>query len=441
MSQSGILRVSQGILPPQVPLSFVTNSSTAIPAANILNDLGTGSIVTTASGNTVTTELTGLTAHNVLVGAGTPTITNIPPSATSGIPLISQGSSSDPTFGIAVVAGGGTGDTSFTAYSVITGGTTSTGALQNVSGVGTSGQVLTSNGASALPTWQTGGSSVTITGDSGSASGTSLTLQAFGGGNAGSTIKFAAGGSTIDLNVVDGNDNLMMGRVAGNAAISGQWNLGIGSGAMNALTSGNFNTCIGFVSGVLIQGGSANTAYGYTSLSSLVSGVGNHIFGYLSGNAYTSSESSNILICNGGVTGESNVVRIGNQGSGSLQQNLCFIAGITGATVTGSAVLCSAAGQLGTVSSSRRYKENIAEISENQSILSLTPVEFNYKSDPDKGKCFGLIAEEVHEKFPELCLYKDSKPESVKYHEFPVLLLKEIQRLNKRIQQLEEKFT
>lgn len=52
------------------------------------------------------------------------------------------------------VAGGGTGDSSFTAYAIIAGGTTSTGALQNVSGVGTSGQVLTSNGASALPTWQ-----------------------------------------------------------------------------------------------------------------------------------------------------------------------------------------------------------------------------------------------------------------------------------------------
>lgn len=53
------------------------------------------------------------------------------------------------------VAGGGTGVTSFTAYAVICGGTTSTGALQNVSGVGTSGQVLTSNGAAQLPTWQT----------------------------------------------------------------------------------------------------------------------------------------------------------------------------------------------------------------------------------------------------------------------------------------------
>ena len=49
---------------------------------------------------------------------------------------------------------GGTGKGSFTAYSIITGGTTATGALQNVSGVGSSGQVLTSNGASNLPTWQ-----------------------------------------------------------------------------------------------------------------------------------------------------------------------------------------------------------------------------------------------------------------------------------------------
>lgn len=53
------------------------------------------------------------------------------------------------------VSNGGTGDATFTAYAVITGGTTSTGALQSVSGVGTSGQVLTSGGASTLPTWTT----------------------------------------------------------------------------------------------------------------------------------------------------------------------------------------------------------------------------------------------------------------------------------------------
>lgn len=49
---------------------------------------------------------------------------------------------------------GGTGDSSLSAYSVLCAGTTSTSAIQVVSGVGTTGQVLTSNGASALPTWE-----------------------------------------------------------------------------------------------------------------------------------------------------------------------------------------------------------------------------------------------------------------------------------------------
>lgn len=53
------------------------------------------------------------------------------------------------------VAQGGTSSSSFTAYSVITGGTTSTGPLQSVASIGTSGQFLTSNGAAALPSWKT----------------------------------------------------------------------------------------------------------------------------------------------------------------------------------------------------------------------------------------------------------------------------------------------
>lgn len=74
----------------------------------------------------------------------------------SGSPITSSGTLALSLSGTALpVTSGGTGDTSFTAYSVVCGGTTSTGALQNVSGVGTTGQVLTSNGAAALPTWQT----------------------------------------------------------------------------------------------------------------------------------------------------------------------------------------------------------------------------------------------------------------------------------------------
>lgn len=52
------------------------------------------------------------------------------------------------------VSDGGSGRTSATAYGVLCGGTTSTGAHQSIASVGTSGQLLTSNGASALPTFQ-----------------------------------------------------------------------------------------------------------------------------------------------------------------------------------------------------------------------------------------------------------------------------------------------
>lgn len=51
------------------------------------------------------------------------------------------------------VAGGGTGVSSLTTYAPVFGGTTGTGAVQSGT-VGTAGQVLTSNGAGALPTFQ-----------------------------------------------------------------------------------------------------------------------------------------------------------------------------------------------------------------------------------------------------------------------------------------------
>ena len=64
------------------------------------------------------------------------------------------------------VTNGGTGAAGLTAYAVLCGGTTPTGSLQSVASVGAVGQVLTSNGPGALPTFQTlapGGSSLTPT--------------------------------------------------------------------------------------------------------------------------------------------------------------------------------------------------------------------------------------------------------------------------------------
>lgn len=169
-------------------LSFVTDSGTATSVASSIGIIGGTGISTSGSGANVTFNLeTPVTVANggtgastltgVLTGNGASAITastvtqygtviagvsnavsSVAPHATSGVPYISQGAASNPAFGTAVVAGGGTGNTTFTAYSVVCAGTTATGVFQNVSGVGTAAQVLTSNGAGNLPTWQAAGS-------------------------------------------------------------------------------------------------------------------------------------------------------------------------------------------------------------------------------------------------------------------------------------------
>lgn len=105
--------------------------------------------------NTIGVQSITGTANQVIASSSTGNITlSLPQSIAT---------TSSPTFGgltltsALTVPNGGTGDQSFTAYAVLCGGTTSTAALQSIASVGTSGQVLTSNGAGALPTFQAAG--------------------------------------------------------------------------------------------------------------------------------------------------------------------------------------------------------------------------------------------------------------------------------------------
>lgn len=76
---------------------------------------------------------------------------------TDNVPAWAQVNVANGVIGTLPVANGGTGDASVTAYAVLCGGTTSTGAFQSIASVGTVGQVLTSNGPGALPTFQASG--------------------------------------------------------------------------------------------------------------------------------------------------------------------------------------------------------------------------------------------------------------------------------------------
>jgi hypothetical protein len=80
-------------------------------------------------------------------------------SLTASKPVFTNGSKNLVSTGTLGVDQGGTGLTTTTAYSVVFTGTTATGNFQASAGPGTTGHVLTSNGAGALPTFQAAASS------------------------------------------------------------------------------------------------------------------------------------------------------------------------------------------------------------------------------------------------------------------------------------------
>ena len=123
----------------------IQEAGSSLTQRNLLNVVGSALIATDDSGGS-RTQLTAATALNS-IASGTWTGAN----SITILGTIATGTWQ--SSGITVPYGG-TGLTSTTAYAVLCGGTTSTAALQPVASVGTSGYVLTSNGASALPTFQ-----------------------------------------------------------------------------------------------------------------------------------------------------------------------------------------------------------------------------------------------------------------------------------------------
>ena len=245
--------------------------------------------------------------------------------------------------------------------------------------------------------------------------------------------------------------NVFIGFSAGNLTLAGATEAGnnvLGGGSLQDLTSGFANNTMGCFSLRKLTSGNANLALGagagYDSVgdTGLTTGHGNILIGYTAANAYTSSESGNIIIGDTpGVTGESNVLRIGFGGAaGAGSITTTFIDGIRGVTTVNNnavAVLVDSAGQLGTVSSSIRYKENVRDMADSSTpLMKLRPVTFNYKAQGNKD--YGLIAEEVAEIFPDLVVYNDDgEPETIKYHILCSILLNEVQKLSKRIESLE----
>ena len=229
------------------------------------------------------------------------------------------------------------------------------------------------------------------------------------------------GEAALFLNTT-GSNNTALGNSALFHNLTAWSNTAVGANALTSDTSGSYNTAIGAQSGWTLSTGDYNIAVGFGA-------------GY---NATTGSY--NIDIGNRGQASDANVIRIGDP----VNHTSAYIAGIANTIVVGSAVVVDpSTGQLGTIQSSSRYKEEIHEMAmASEDLMKLRPVTFRYRqamTDGSKPMQYGLIAEEVAKIYPELVvLGKTGQAESVQYHELPAMLLNEVQRQHRLIQQQEK---
>jgi len=233
--------------------------------------------------------------------------------------------------------------------------------------------------------------------------------------------------TTGAFNTAIGDNTLVNNTVGGG-------NTALGDSALVNNETGNVNIAIGDLALHSNFTGGGNTAVGNAALSDNQSGNVNIALGYEAGTRTTGD--NNIVIGNRGVQGESNSIRIGGDVDYG-PQTAAFIAGISGTAVVGDAVVVDANGQLGTIASSARFKENIQPLDKtSEAILALKPVSFQYRSDSKGTPQFGLIAEEVAKVNPDLIVRdRNSEIYSVRYEAVNAMLLNEFLKEHKNVQE------
>ena len=260
----------------------------------------------------------------------------------------------------------------------------------------------------------------------------------------------AFGNSALFNNTI-GSDNTAIGDVA------------LGSNVGDALGNGSLNTAVGaaalFTSndasdsnavGALALGGTgptpppntgvANNAFGVEALEGITTGSGNVAVGDSAGLSLADG-SFNIyvgfLAGSSAAPDEEATIRIGDPDF----VDACFVGGIFGVTTgLGDAVpvVVDSNGQLGTLVSSERFKDNIKPMDKaSEAILSLKPVTFHYKKDKSGKPQFGLVAEEVAAVNPDLVV-RDRNGEilTVRYEAVNAMLLNEFLKEHRMVQDL-----
>ena len=332
-------------------------------------------------------------------------------------------------------------------YSNTTGGFNSASGFDALSN-NISGGANTANGDFALH--------LNTTGDNDTANGVNALLHNTSGGE-----NTANGVNALDSNTTGGS-NIANGVNALFSNTTGSVNTANGRDALYSNTTANFNTADGYLTLNLNTTGPSNTAVGVAALEFNTTGpnntaIGNQALlnnttggynigvGDFAGSNLTTGD-RNIDIGNLGVAGESLTIRIGGAIAPFSAQARTFIAGIRGVT-TGNAdaiaVVIDSSGQLGTVSSSQRFKKDIKPMDQSSdAVLALKPVTFHYKNDNKDTPQFGLIAEDVAKVNPALVVRDaDGQIYTVRYEAVNAMLLNEFLKEHSKVGEQETTIT
>jgi hypothetical protein len=269
-----------------------------------------------------------------------------------------------------------------------------------------------------------------------------LGLNTAGGSNA-AVGAFALYKNTASDNTAIG-DRAMFNNTTGdqNTAVGGT---GIGGPALFSNTTGRFNTAVGGGTLSSNSDGGDNTAIGSGALQHNISGNENVAGGLNALN--NSTGNNNVALGNyagfAATTGSNNIY-IGYMMEGTAgESNACYIGSIFGQTASngGTPVYVDASNKLGTMTSSKRFKEDIKPMDKtSDALFSLKPVSFRYKKeiDPAGASQLGLVAEDVENVNPNLVVRdKEGKPYSVRYDQVNAMLLNEFLKEHKKMQGLE----
>ncbi len=304
----------------------------------------------------------------------------------------------------------------------------------------TSGVFNTFSGSRAGYSNTTGGRN-TFSGASAGFSNTTASYNSFSGFEAGFSNTTANdntfSGADAGYNNTTGNGNSFSGESSGYNNTTGASNTFSGENAGFSNTTGYFNTFSGENAGFSNTTANDNTFSGADAAYNNTTGGGNTFYGNRAGYNNTTGD-NNVYISNEGTGSESSTIRIGGN-TGDGPQTAAYIAGIYGSSVDGNGipVYVDNNGQLGTVVSSRRFKEQIADMGDStDALMELRPVTFLYKpeySNGDRTLQYGLIAEEVAQVYPELVAYdNDGQPYTVRYQYLTPMLLNEVQKQYRR---------